>query len=143
MTPKEYQYWIEHVRKNYLSLPDITIKDMSNWRHRSVLAKALARTGEYKPAIELFQSILDITVNGNEDDDSSLSDVEDKVWCLKELAIILWRTTGSRKEAIQFMEEATKLLTTYPQQFTFLDKCEVWREIQEFIYFTSKGKSLK
>jgi hypothetical protein len=39
------------------------------------------------------------------------------------------------------MEEAKTLIATYPEQFNFMDKCEVWREIQDFIFFTSKRKS--
>lgn len=141
LTQEEYQYWIEYVNKNYFPLPDITVKDMSNWRHRSVLARALARAREYGPAMELFQSIAAITVDSEEENWSGLSEVEDKAWCLKEMAVILWRTTGSRKEAVPYMEQARVLIETHPQQFQFLNRWEVWREIQEFIFFTSKGKS--
>ncbi len=80
-------------------------------------------------------------MNDDKTDCFSLSEVEDKVWCLQELAITLWCTTGSRSEALKYMEEAKTLIATYPEQFNFMDKYEVWREIQDFIFFTSKRKS--
>ena len=143
LTQEEYQQWIEHVRENYFPLPDLTVNDMNDWRNRSVLARALVRAKKYAPAIELFKSIVDINVNTEEKDCFSLSEVEDKMWCLQELAITLWRTTGKRSEALKYMEEAIMLIVTYPRQFNFMDKCEVWREIQDFIFFTSKGKVKK
>jgi tetratricopeptide (TPR) repeat protein len=143
LTQREYQQWIKHIRENYFSLPDVVVNDMTNWRNRSVLARALVRAKKYAPAIELFQSILEINVNIEEKDCFSLSEVEDKVWCLKELAICLWHTTGKRSEALQYMKEAMMLIATYPSQFNFMDRCEVWREIQDFIFFTSKGKRRK
>lgn len=91
----------------------------------------------------MFKSIVNINANTEEKDCFSLSEVEDKVWCLQELAITLWRTTGKRSEALKYMEKALTLIVTYPMQFNFMDRCEVWREIQDFIFFTSKGKSRK
>ncbi len=140
LTKEEYQYWIEHINKNHFPLPAVIVKNISNWRNRSVLARALVRSREYIPAIELFRSIIDITVHDEEENCFSFSEVEDKTWCLQELAIILWRTSGDREQALKYMEEAIRLIATYPEQFNFMDKHEVWREIQEFIFFTSKGK---
>lgn len=139
MTQTEYQHWIEYVNENYLPFPANLLRDMSNWQHRSMLAKALVRAKQYAPAIELFQSIVDIKVNV-EEDGGSLSEVEDKVWCLWELAISLWRTTGNRSEAAKYMEEAITLIETYPQPFNVLDKQEVLHEIQEFLLVTSTEK---
>lgn len=139
LTQEEYQYWIYHINTNYFPLPDIIVKDMSDWRKRSTLARALVRIGEYTPAIVLFKSIIGIDVN-KEKDFSGLSEIEDKVWCLQELAIILWRTTGNRGEALTYTQKAVTLIATYPQQFNFLDKDEVWCEIQDFIFFLSKEK---
>ena len=141
LTQEEYQQWIKYVRENYFSLHDVIVKDISNWRHRSMLARALMRIGEYEPAIELFKSVVDIDVNTEEKDCFTLSEVEDKVWCLKELAICLWCTTGKRSEALKYMEEALTLIANYPSQFKFMDRREVWSEIQDFIFFTSKRKS--
>jgi tetratricopeptide (TPR) repeat protein len=112
---------------------------MSNWRNRSVLARALVRAGEYEPAIILFESIVDINVN-IEVDCSGLPEVEDKVWCLQELAVIVWRITRKRKKSMDYLREAIQLLTLYPQQFHFLDKYEAWREMQNFILFISPKK---
>lgn len=143
LTQEEYQYWIEYVRENHFSLHDVIVKDITNWRHRSMLARALVRTGEYEPAIILFKSIVGIKISTEEKDCFTLSEVEDKVWCLQELAICLWRTTGKRNEALKCLEEALTLITKYPSQFNFMDRHEVWREIQDFIFFTSKRKNRK
>lgn len=78
MTQEDYQYWMEYVNQNYFPFPSILVRDMSNWRHRSMLARALVRANQYAPAIELFQSIIDITVNVEEEDCISLSEVEDR-----------------------------------------------------------------
>ncbi|MEN6411939.1 MAG: hypothetical protein ABFC84_04115 [Veillonellales bacterium] len=143
LTQKEYQAWIEYVRENHFPLSDIVVDDINNWRNRSVLARALVRVKKYAPAIELFKSILDVEIHTEEKDCFRLSEVEDKVWCLQELALSVWRTIGNRSEALTYMEEALTLIATYPTQFNFLDRCEVWREIQGFIFFTSKGKNRK
>lgn len=143
LTREEYQYWIDDINKKHFPLPDVVVKDVSNWRNRSILARTLVRTGEYAPAIELFKSIIDIDIHTEEKDCFSLSEVEDKVWCLQELAIILWRTTGKRKEALLYCQEALLFIDRYPKQFNFMDKCEVWSEIQDFIFFTSKKKTRK
>lgn len=140
LTQEEYKQWIDHVRENSFPLPETTVNDMNNWRNRSILARALVRAKKYAPAIELFKSIIDININTEEKDCFTLSEVEDKVWCLQELAISLWHTTGKRGEALKYMEEALALIVKYPRQFNFMDRCEVWREIQDFIFFTSKGK---
>jgi tetratricopeptide (TPR) repeat protein len=144
LTQEEYQKWIKHIRENYFSLPDVVVKEMSNWRNRSVLARALVRAKKYAPAIKLFKSILEVEVNTTEGKDCfSLSEVEDKVWCLKELAMCVWKVTGKRSTALPYLKEALLLLNRYPKQFNFMDRCEVWREIQDFIFFTSKGKRRK
>lgn len=140
LTQEEYKQWIDHVRENSFPLPENTVNDMNNWRNRSILARALVRAKKYAPAIELFKSIIGININTEEEDCFTLSEVEDKVWCLQELAISLWHTTGKRGEALKYMEEALALIVKYPRQFNFMDRCEVWREIQDFIFFTSKGK---
>lgn len=140
LTQEEYQYWIDEIKKTYTNLPDGLVNDMSNWRNRSTLARFLVITGKAVPAIELFKSVLDVEMT-EEKDCFSLSEVEDKVWCLQELAIILWHTTRKRSDSLKYMEEALTLIAIYPKQFNFLDKCEVWREIQDFIFFTSKGKA--
>lgn len=140
LTQEEYKQWIDHIRENYFPLPEMTVNNMNNWRNRSILARALVRAKKYAPAIELFKSIIDININTEEKDCFTLSEVEDKVWCLQELAISLWHTTGKRGEALKYLEEALTLIAKYPRQFNFMDRCEVWREIQDFIFFTSKGK---
>jgi tetratricopeptide (TPR) repeat protein len=128
------------VRENYFPLPDIIVENMSNWRKRSVLARALVRVGKYAPAIELFQSILEIDVNIEGKDCFSLSEVEDKVWCLKELAICLWHTTGKRSEALKYMEESITLIVTYLSQFNFMDRCEVCVKSKTLFFLRLKGK---
>jgi len=137
LTQDEYQYWIDEIKKTYTNLPDRLINDMSNWRNRSTMARFLVILEKNIPAIELFKSVLDIKVN-EEEDCFNLSEVEDKVWCLKDLAIALWHTTGNREEGIQYLEEAKALITAYPRQFDFLDKDEQWNEIQAFMLFTSE-----
>lgn len=83
LTQKEYQDWIEYVREKYFPLPDALVKDINNWRHRSILARALVRTKKYKPAIELFKSVSDVDIRTDEKECFTLSEVEDKVWCLQ------------------------------------------------------------
>lgn len=143
LTQKEYQEYIEQVRENHFPLPDVVVRDINNWRNRSILARALVRIGKYEPAMELFKSVVNIDINTEEKDCFTLSEVEDKVWCLQELAICLWRTTGKRSEALKYLKEALALLAMYPSQFNFMDKGKVWREIQDFIFFTSKRKERK
>lgn len=143
LTQEEYQYWIDDINKNHFPLPDVVVKDISNWRNRSILARALVRAKKYAPAIELFKSILDVDVDTEEKDCFSLSEIEDKFWCLQELGICLWHTTGRRSEALPYLQEALLLINRYPQQFNFMDKCEVWYEIQDFIFFTSRKKDRK
>lgn len=143
LTQKEYQEYIEYVRKNHFPLPDGVVKDINNWRNRSILARALVRAKKYKPAIELFNSVVEINISTEVTDSFTLSEVEDKTWCLKELAVCLWHTTGKRSETLKYLDKALTLIATYPSQFNFMDKLEVWREIQDFIFFTSKGKSRK
>lgn len=143
LTKKEYQGWIEYIRENHFPLPDVVVRDINNWRNRSVVARALVRAKKYAPAIELFKSVLNVDVIMEEMDCFTLSEVEDKVWCLQELAICLWHTTGKRSEALMYLTEALLLIAAYPSQFNFMDKCEVWREIQDFIFFTSKRKERK
>ena len=143
LTQTEYQYWIEYLQATNFPVPKLVIQDMSNWRHCSILARALVRAGKCEPAIELFKSVLDIEVDAKEADCFTLTEMEDKVWCLKELAICIWKVTEKRSEALPYLEEALTLITKYPTQFNFLDRCEVWREIQDFIFFTTKRKDRK
>ncbi|SFM28569.1 hypothetical protein [Pelosinus propionicus] len=143
LTQEEYQQWIADVRENHFPLSEIIVADMNNWRHRSILARALFRVRKYAPAIELFKSIIDVEVNTEEKDCFTLSEVEDKVWCLTELAMCLWKVTRKRKEALSYCREALLFIDRYPNQFNFMDKCEVWSEIQDFIFFTSKKKIRK
>jgi tetratricopeptide (TPR) repeat protein len=140
LTQEEYQQWIKHVRENYFSLPDVVVKEMSNWRNRSVLARALVRAKKYAPAIELFKSILEVDVNIEEKDCFSLSEVEDKVWCLKELAMTLWRTTGKRSKALKYMEEAITLIATYPSHFNFMDRCKSGEKSKTLFFLRLKVK---
>lgn len=107
------------------------------------MARALVRAKKYEPAIELFKSVVEINVSTEATDRFTLSEVEDKTWCLKELAVCLWHTTGKRSEALKYLDKALTLIATYPNQFNLMDKHEVWRESQDFIFFTSKGKSRK
>lgn len=140
LTQKEYKDWIEYIRQNHFPLPAIVVEDINNWRNRAVLARALVRAKKYDLAIELFKSIIHVDIYIEEKDCFTLSEVEDKVWCLQELALCLWHTEGKRCEALKYLKEALTLLTIYPNQFNFIDKCKVWCEIQDFIFFTSKRK---
>jgi tetratricopeptide (TPR) repeat protein len=140
LTQEKYQQWIDDIRESHFPLPDVVIKDMNNWRHRSILARALFRVKKYQSAIELFKSILDVEINTEEPECFNLSEVEDRVWCLMELAMCLWKVTGKRREALVYCHEALVFIDRYPKQFNFMDKREVWSQIQDFIFFTSRNK---
>jgi tetratricopeptide (TPR) repeat protein len=122
----EYLYYVDYAAKNYI--PKNLMDNYFEWQHRSNLARFLFRDGQLAPAIELFKSIVDIEVDETNEDNNCPSDLEVKVWCLKELGIAVWLYMENAQEALKYLDMAIELMNAYFYKFHFICRGEVWRD---------------
>lgn len=125
LTPEQYNQWIEEIRVYHFPLPEILVGDMNNWRNRSIVARALVRTKKYEQAIVIFKTLLDVEVNLQIDELSFFTEVEDKTWCLLELASCLWKMEKERDEILNCCFEVLAIVETNKQQFTLVNENEL------------------
>lgn len=125
MNQVNYGYWVEYLKNNYLPLPDCLVADFSNWRSRSLVARALIRAGEPEAALELLKTVIFINLDLTRQP-LLFSEVEDKVWCLMEAAKVVWELERDGAAALDWLEQAAGLTATYPFRFCFVSCGEVW-----------------
>lgn len=104
-----------------------SINTYFNWQHRSTLARFLFLDGQLAPAIELFKSIIDVHVDEKNEMNNCPSELEIKIWCMKELGMAVWSYEENAQEALKYIDMAINLMNTSADKFYFISRGEVWR----------------
>lgn len=132
MTEDEYQSCVKYVQEHYVHIPDFLIVDQSNWRNRSILARALMRVEKYEQAIQLFKTVVstepEIKFNG----EAILTEVEDQVICLTSLALLMQLNDSyDRNEVKVYLETAKYYTEKYAEYFKFFTVTQIQEQIEK------------
>lgn len=136
LTRDEYRYWVDYAHDNYVGMPKTLYQDETQLMHRATLGKQLMRLKKYLPAIELFKTVVDVKID--EADPEFRDVIEQKVWCLQELAMAIWRETGNAGEALTYAEKAWNLANETSCAFYHVVRAEIWRTWLAFLSFSGK-----
>lgn len=133
MTSTEYKYWVNFATKNYIKIPAVLVHNYLDWRHRSILGRYLLRAGERIAAIKVLRSVIGIPISQYRDDNRDLSEIEDQVWCLQDLAAAVWAEEKNETQALAYLDEALKLADSYSYKFYFVERGLIWRDRLEIL----------
>ena len=125
MNINEYQTLVQWVQEVHFDIPTALVQDYSNWRHRSRLARCLIRIGNVRPAIELLKSIINESITMNQNEEVEMSETEDKIWCLMDLAQAIFQCEKDAEQALIYVDEAIRLAQNYPLSFLFVVRGEL------------------
>lgn len=123
MDREEFQYWVDYVMKNGLKPPRIVVegKGLNDWKSRISLARWLSRQryGQLEAAIDLFSSIINVTVTEPED-------IENKAWALADLGHCIWLVEEDAAKALTYIDMSIELAESTQAEFHFITRGELW-----------------
>lgn len=140
MNNNEYQALVQWVQEIHFDIPKALVQDYSNWRHRSRLARCLLRVGNVQPAIALLKSIAKESISMERNEEVEMSETEDKIWCLMDLAQAIFQCEEDVEHAFLHVNEAIRLAQNYPLAFQFVVRGELLQNRWYFLCALGKEK---
>jgi tetratricopeptide (TPR) repeat protein len=118
---EEFDQWVDYVTEKY-PIPRLLFKKgIDDWKSRVTLARALSRQkiNRLEPAIELFNSIIDIDVEEPDD-------IENKAWALQDLGKCIWILEKDAIKALKYISMSIGLAESIQDRFSFVERGELW-----------------
>jgi tetratricopeptide (TPR) repeat protein len=140
MNNNEYQALVQWVQEFHFDIPKALVQDYSNWRHRSRLARCLLRVGNVRPAIVLLKSIAKESISMERNNGVEMSETEDKIWCLMDLAQAIFQCEKDAEHALVHVNEAVRLAQNYPMVFQFVVRGELLQLRWSFLCAVGKER---
>lgn len=135
MTRAEYQKWVDYAVQNqtYAHIPARLIDNYADWHHRSFLGRYLLRAGQPLIAIKVLRSVINRDVPLNSKNGDVMSDTENIIWCLQDLAAAVFRCEHAPEVALEYLEKAISLANRYNPELEFVVRGELWRDRWEIL----------
>ena len=133
MDPKEWQAYVEKVAKCQFPVPMELINDYEDWRCRSIVGRMLLVLDDVEGAIAILSTVKDIKPNLEDVPENGLSEAEHKVLCLRDIAEIVYKLTGTTAAPIVYLDEANHWCRAYQHPFRGADRGAIWYRRQELL----------
>ena len=133
MDPKEWQEYVEKVAKCQFPVPMELINDYEDWRCRSIVGRMLLVLDDVEGAISILSTVKDVKPNLDDVPENGLSEAEHKVLCLRDIAEIVYKLTGTTAAPIVYLDEANHWCRAYQHPFRGADRGAIWYRRQEFL----------
>ncbi len=133
MDQKEWQAYVEKVAKCQFPVPMELINDYDDWRCRSIVGRMLLVLDDVEGAIAILSTVKDIKPNLEDVPENGLSEAEHKVLCLRDIAEIVYKLTGTTAAPIVYLDEANHWCRAYKHPFRGADRGAIWYRRQELL----------
>ena len=133
MDPKEWNAYVEKVANCQFPVPMEFINDCEDWRCRSIVGRMLLVLEDMEGAIAVLSTVKDVKPNLDDVPDNGLSEAEHKVLCLRDIAEIVYKLTGTTAAPIIYLDEANHWCRAYKHPFRGADRGAIWYRRQELL----------
>lgn len=123
---EEWQEYVTKVAKCDYPIPPHLINDYNNWECRSNVGRMLLILKDIEGAMRVLATVRDVQPDMEDAPAFGLSEAEHKVLCLRDLAEILWKLTGTADAALVYLQEAERLCRAYKAVFRSADRGAIW-----------------
>lgn len=132
----EKQEWLEYVHKvsscDY-PIPPNLINDYDDWKCRSNVGRMLLILKDIEGAMRVLSTVKDVQPDMDDVPEFGLSEAEHKVLCLRDIAEIVWKLTGTANASLIYLKEAYRLCREYKAVFRSADRGAVWARRLELL----------
>lgn len=125
----EQEQWKEYVKKVancQWPVPVSMISDMDNWRCRSIVGRMLLVLDDIEGAMQVLSTVINEKPDENNVPENGLSDVEHKVLCLRDVAEIIWKLTGTDHAPLIYLNSAYKYCRKFQHPFRSVARGDIW-----------------
>lgn len=125
----EQEQWKEYVKKVancQWPVPVSMISDMEDWRCRSIVGRMLLVLDDIEGAMQVLSTVIKVKPDENNVPDNGLSDVEHKVLCLRDVAEIIWKLTGTDHAPLIYLGSAYKYCRSFKHPFRSVARGDIW-----------------
>lgn len=125
----EQAQWNEYVKKVATCqwpVPAGMISNMDDWRCRSIVGRMLLALDDIEGAMEVLSTVIKEKPDENNVPENGLSDVEHKVLCLRDVAEIIWKLTGTDHAPLVYLGSAYKYCRKFQHSFRSVWRGDIW-----------------
>lgn len=127
MEKQEWQGYVQKVASCDYPIPLNLINDYDDWKCRSNVGRMLMILKDIEGAMAVLATVKDVQPDMEDAPEFGLSEAEHKVLCLRDIAEIVWRLTGTGDAPIIYLNEAYRLCREYKKVFRSADRGAIWR----------------
>ena len=122
MEKQEWQGYVQKVASCDYPIPLNLINDYDDWKCRSNVGRMLMILKDIEGAMAVLATVKDVQPDMEDAPEFGLSEAEHKVLCLRDIAEIVWRLTGTGDAPIIYLNEAYRLCREYKKVFRSADR---------------------
>ena len=126
MEKQEWQGYVQKVASCDYPIPLNLINDYDDWKCRSNVGRMLMILKDIEVAMAVLATVKDVQPDMEDAPEFGLSEAEHKVLCLRDIAEIIWRLTGTADAPIIYLNEAYRLCREYKKVFRSADRGAIW-----------------
>ena len=126
MEKQEWQGYVQKVASCDYPIPLNLINDYDDWKCRSNVGRMLMILKDIEGAMAVLATVKDVQPDMEDAPEFGLSEAEHKVLCLRDIAEIVWRLTGTGDAPIIYLNEAYRLCREYKKVFRSADRGAIW-----------------
>ena len=126
MEKQEWQGYVQKVASCDYPIPLNLINDYDDWKCRSNVGRMLMILKDIEGAMAVLATVKDVQPDMEDAPEFGLSEAEHKVLCLRDIAEIIWRLTGTGDAPLVYLNEAYRLCREYKKVFRSADRGAIW-----------------
>ncbi|MDD3396662.1 MAG: hypothetical protein PHQ45_05515 [Acidaminococcaceae bacterium] len=125
LDPQEWKAYVDFVSGGEWPIPRGFISNYDNWLCRSMVGRALYFREKPEEAMAVLSTVLAVEPSMEKPEANSMSEVEHKILCLRDLAKIIWGFTHNNEAAIKYWDEAVEWCRKWPYNFHSIARGEI------------------
>jgi len=124
---EEFAHLVDWATNNYIKIPATLVSNYDAWECRGTLGRYLYVAKQYKQAISVLETVVDVKAGeGNGDDHYNPTELEMKVWNLQWLSIAIQSDQNDTLLALKYMKKALRLADRSKVYFHFVVRGQLW-----------------
>lgn len=140
MEQQEWQNYVQKILTCAYPIPPHLISNYEDWKCRSVVGRMLLILKDVEGAMAVLATVKDVQPDLEDAPEYGLSEAEHKVLCLRDIAEIIWKLTGTIDAPLLYLAEASRLCREYRHVFRSADRGAVWVRRLELLRESGQGE---
>lgn len=126
LNEQEWQGYVTKCATGAWPIPREMISDQEDWVCRAVVGRALYFKKQVEDAMVVLSTVLDEEPDMEAPADTSMSQAEHKVLCLRDIAEIVWDLAKQGEASLQYLDRAFELARSYEHPFRTDARGDIW-----------------